>query len=218
MYKLLLLNKMDYIEEKYVHRTYQKIYKHFDNSRTYLWKGVKTFLDELKPYSTIIEIGSGNGKNLLRRPDCINIALDLCSNFTQITNKKGVESITANNLSIPIRTNACDAVLSIAVIHHLSTKQRRLDCINELIRILKPGGKLLIQVWALDQPKTSRRKFTEQDNYVEFNSPDKSIKELRYYHVFKENELDKLVSTCTNIKIIKSYWEIGNWVMVIQKT
>ena len=209
---------MDSIEQNYVHDTYQKISKHFDNSRAYLWEGVKTFLDSLEPNSTIVEIGSGNGKNLLRRTDCFNMAVDLCSNFTTITNNKGIESITANNLSIPLRDNISDAVLSIAVIHHLSSEKRRLECLNELIRILKPGGQLLIQVWALEQPEKSRRKFTQQDNYVEFNSPDKSIKELRFYHVFIKNELEILASkSCHDIKVIESRWEIGNWVMIIEK-
>ena len=67
---------MNSIERRYVHDTYQKIYKHFDNSRAYLWKSVKEFLDEVPSNSLIVEIGSGNGKNLMRRVDCINFAFD----------------------------------------------------------------------------------------------------------------------------------------------
>ena len=37
------------------------------------------------------------------------------------------------------------------------------------------NGKLLIQVWAMKQPKKSRRKFTKQNNLIEFNSPNKKI-------------------------------------------
>ena len=208
---------MNTLERNYVHNTYQRIYKHFDTSRAYLWKGVREFLDSVRKNSLIVEIGSGNGKNMLYRKDCINLAFDLCSNFTKTTNKKGIESITANNLTIPVRDNFADAVLSIAVIHHLSDEKRRLQCVQELVRILKPGGKLLIQVWALEQYEGSKNKFTKSDNYIEFNSSDKTVRELRYYHVFCRGELDTLFDEISDIVILKSYWEMGNWIILAQK-
>ena len=209
---------MNILERDFVHDTYQKISEKFSDTRAYLWKSVKEFLDSIKKNSIIVEIGSGNGKNLLRRKDCLNLAFDLCSNFTNITQNKGIDSVIANNLYIPLKDNIADAVLSIAVIHHLSSEERRLKCLKELIRILKPGGKLLVQVWALEQDEKSRRKFTEQDNYIEFNSSDKKVKELRFYHVFIKDELDNLVKKCNNVIILNSYWEVGNWVMLLQKT
>ena len=133
------------IEREYVYDTYQKIANGFSKTRTYLWKGVKQFLNKVEPYSIIVEIGSGNGKNLLYRKDCINMAFDLCENFTKITNERGIESIVSNNLNIPMADNSADYVLSIAVVQHLYTVERRLQSIKELIRILKPGGKLLIK-------------------------------------------------------------------------
>lgn len=44
-----------------------------------------------------------------------------------------------------------DYVISVAVIHHFSTEERRLEAINELVRITKPGGTILIYVWAFEQ-------------------------------------------------------------------
>ena len=49
------------------------------------------------------------------------------------------------------RSNLFDAVISIGVIHHFSTVKRRVRAIQELCRILTPGGKLMIYVWALEQ-------------------------------------------------------------------
>ena len=208
---------MNSIERRYVHDTYQKIYKHFDNSRAYLWKSVKEFLDEVPSNSLIVEIGSGNGKNLMRRVDCINFAFDLCSNFTEITNGRGIDSVIANNLAIPLMSDSVDALLSIAVLHHLTDEMRRLNCIRELIRILKPGGELLIQVWAFEQDERSKKKFTKRDNFIEYNSSDKKVCELRYYHVFKEGELDNMIKSVPDVEIIKSYWEMGNWVILARK-
>ena len=63
-----------------------------------------------------------------------------------------------DNLYIPFKSNIFDHVISIGVIHHLSTEKRRIKAIQELTRILKPGGKLMIYVWAMEQKK--RKVFT----------------------------------------------------------
>ena len=207
---------MNPIEREFVHDTYQKIAKRFDITRGYLWKSLKLFLDNIEPNTMLLEVGSGNGRNLLRRKDCFNIGIDLCLNFAKISNKKGIESIVGNNISLPFRDNFIDNILSIAVIHHFTTENRRLRAVNELVRVLKPGGKMLIQVWALEQPVKSRRKFKKQDTFVEFKSPDKKLNETRFYHVFKKNELDSLVNKIPDIQIIKSFWEFGNWVIILQ--
>jgi ubiquinone/menaquinone biosynthesis C-methylase UbiE len=44
-----------------------------------------------------------------------------------------------DTLRLPYRSDAFDVVLSIAVLHHLSTKERRLQALSELLRITKPG-------------------------------------------------------------------------------
>ena len=210
---------MNSVETKYRHNTYQIIAEHFNNSRAYLWNSVKKFLDKIPKNSVILEVGSGNGKNLMRRTDCINLAIDLCSQFCKISQKKNIDSIIANNLSIPFKSNTIDYILSIAVIHHLTTEHRRLQAISELIRVLKPGGKILLQVWAYEQPAKSKNQFTKQDNLVTYKSPDKSICEKRFYHVFKSGELDKLVQklNISNVTITDSFWEVGNWVVILEK-
>ena len=206
------------IEKQFVHDTYQKIAQDFSTTRAYLWNSVKIFLNDVEPFSTIVEIGSGNGKNVLYRTDCVNLAFDLCENFTIISQDKGIDSVISNNLHIPLLNECADYVLSVAVIHHLSNHERRREAILELVRILTIGGRLLIQVWAMEQPENSRRKFTQQDNFVEFNNPQNTQSEYRFYHVFKEGELEDMIKNIPNVTIISSYWEIGNWVMIIEKS
>lgn len=40
---------------------------------------------------------------------------------------------------------------------------------------------------------------------------------LRYYHVFEENELEYLCSKIENVIIVKSYYDQGNWCILIKK-
>ena len=57
-----------------------------------------------------------------------------------------------------------DAVLSIGVIHHFSTHKRRTKAIQELARILKPGGRIMIYVWAMEQ--RLRKVYLKKDSYA----------------------------------------------------
>ncbi|XP_006009444.1 probable tRNA methyltransferase 9B isoform X1 [Latimeria chalumnae] len=52
------------------------------------------------------------------------------------------------------------------VIHHFSTKERRIRAIREMARTLRVGGQLMICVWAMEQKK---RKFEKQDVFVPWN-------------------------------------------------
>ncbi|KAE9449657.1 hypothetical protein C3L33_18443, partial [Rhododendron williamsianum] len=48
-----------------------------------------------------------------------------------------------------------DVAISIAVLHHLRTESRRKKAIDELIRVVKKGGLVLITVWAVEQEDRS---------------------------------------------------------------
>ena len=78
--------------------------------------------------------------------------------------------------------------LCIAVLHHLSTAERRLSGLRELVRITRPGGLVLVYVWALEQEAKRVKKkqlkevdFTGNNDYrtVQGNesNPDVSSKE-----------------------------------------
>ncbi|KAI9716870.1 MAG: tRNA methyltransferase, has a role in tRNA modification [Chrysothrix sp. TS-e1954] len=51
-----------------------------------------------------------------------------------------------------------DFALSIALLHHLSTRARRIAAIAEILAILRDGGRALLFVWALEQGEGSRRR------------------------------------------------------------
>ena len=56
-----------------------------------------------------------------------------------------------DNLSLPFRDESVDAALSIAVIHHIATAERRVRALRELSRVLRVGGRVIISVWAMEQ-------------------------------------------------------------------
>lgn len=62
------------------------------------------------------------------------------------------------------------------VIHHMSTKERRIRAIKEMARTLRVGGRIMIYVWAMEQ---KRRKFEKQDIFVPWNPNPPSSPALR---------------------------------------
>ncbi|NXJ58924.1 ALKB8 protein, partial [Rostratula benghalensis] len=238
------------------------------------------------------------------------VGCDRSKNLVDICGEKNFQAFVCDALSVPIRSGSCDACISIAVIHHFSTAERRLATIRELVRLLRPGGTALIYVWAMEQeyrnqkskylkekigskdpeeemnageaqralrgqmpgsssrdaacsdplrsdPKeqgcdatpvadsrlpvhTNRTSFHSQDllvpwhlrggtkkkggsiDTVLFPAGSKESQELspvfhRYYHVFCEGELEATCRSLDGVRVQKSYYDQGNWCVVLEK-
>ena len=202
------------IEEVYVKKVYNTIAKQFDNTRYRPWTCVEEFLDTIPNNSVIGDIGCGNGKNMLYRKDCLNYGCDFSESLVKICLQKNLNVVCGDILDIPYKTSSFDYTICIAVIHHLSTVEKRKKAIEELERITKKGGKILLLVWAFEQEEDSRRKFTTQENFVEWRDKQQKLLGKRYYYVFQKNELESLVD---EKKIEKSFYEKGNWGILFKK-
>lgn len=143
------------IEKKYVHRVYDAIAPHFSSTRYAKWPKVQAFLNSLPSGSLILDAGCGNGKYLGLNPKCYFIGCDISAPLINICFDKGHEVLVADAVNLPYRTGYGDATISIAVLHHLSSESRRKKAVEELIRIVKPNGLVLITVWAREQEDNS---------------------------------------------------------------
>jgi alkylated DNA repair protein alkB family protein 8 len=203
------------IEELHVKNVYNKIAKEFSNTRYRPWTCVEKFLNNIESNSIIADIGCGNGKNMNYRKDCNFYGCDFSYELVQICLKKKLNVIEGDILNIPYKDNFSDYTICIAVIHHLSTKEMRLKAIEELVRITKSSGEIFILCWAMKQDTDSKRKFTEQENYIDFCDKSKKILGKRYYYIFQNQELESLLPK--NVEIIKSLYERGNYGIIIKK-
>lgn len=138
------------------------------------WPKVRKFITKLEPNSLLADVGCGEGKYLQLNYRIFPIGCDRSSSlcdFALKTNQSN-QLLVCDNLALPFRSNLFDAVISIGVIHHFSTTSRRVKAVQELSRILAPGGKLMIYVWALEQ---KNRKFNSQDILVPLVSSNQPI-------------------------------------------
>lgn len=196
-------------EKKYVHDTYNTIAPQFSNSRYKPWDKVKSFLENLSENSIMVEVGCGNGKNLGISKGK-SIGCDICPNLLEIAKNKGYNTVLADALNLPFEDNYSDAVISIAVIHHFSTKERRMKAIKEMIRICKPNGKILIYVWANNSGYS--------DSFIKWNDNKGTNDSVnRYYHLFDNGELDNLCLRAGNCKIEESYFDKENYAVILSK-
>ena len=203
------------IEEINVKDVYNKIAKEFSNTRYRPWTCVESFLDNVESGSKIGDIGCGNGKNMKYRVDCENYGCDFSEELVKICKGDGLDVVYGDILSVPFEDKQFDYTICIAVIHHLSTPEKRKKAIDEVIRVTKNGGKILLLVWALEQPEDSRRKFEKQDNMVTWKSKKGDLMGERYYYVFKKDELENLIND--SVTIVESFYELGNWGVTLEK-
>ncbi|KAG7479564.1 putative tRNA methyltransferase 9B [Solea senegalensis] len=162
------------LERAHVHSVYDKIAPYFNDSRYKAWPKVRQFLLDLEPGSIVADIGCGNGKYLHINKEVFKLGCDVCRPLVDFAWSQGHEVQMCDGLRLPYRDGCFDAVLSIAVIHHLSTKERRIRAIREMARTLRVGGRLMIYVWAMEQ---KRRKFEKQDIFVPWNPNPQSTSE-----------------------------------------
>ncbi|XP_043681844.1 alkylated DNA repair protein alkB homolog 8-like isoform X2 [Vespula pensylvanica] len=160
------------LERSYVHKVYNEISDHFSETRSKGWPNVIKFLNSLNDGALVVDVGCGNGKYLYTNENIVKIGCDRSSKLAEICRKRNFEVLLSDCLHLPYKDNSVDFAISIAVIHHLSTQERRKRAISEMIRILRPYGKCLIYVWAKDQNRNSK-----QSNYLKYNTHKKNEKE-----------------------------------------
>lgn len=171
------------------------------------WPIVTSFLSSLPPGAIGLDVGCGNGKNLSiasttsassssslssgiftlgsdRSPSLIRLAAQ------HQQHRSGADVVVADALALPHPRGRFDFAICVAVLHHFSTVERRVEGVRGVLEVLRPrhkvgagdgkgaglenagdrdgeggkngdsGGKALFTVWALEQ-QGSRRGWDE---------------------------------------------------------
>ena len=112
-----------------------------------------------------------------------------------------VELSLADISHLPYSDETFDWALSVAAYHHVKGKEERQAALDELRRVLKPGGEAFITVWNRCQP---RFWFKPQEVAVPWQQKGKILH--RYYYLFSYPELEKLAKQA-GFEVLKSFPE-----------
>lgn len=158
--------------------------------------------DRYQSGDIILEAGCGNGRNLkwfykngfkIHGTDINLKRLDGCKSIYTEQKEHFIEAELEN---MPYESNTFDHVICIAVLHFANDLSQYLKMFEELLRILKPQGSLLIR---------TATNFGIENQVQEmgsgvFNLPDGSTRFLLTSDIFKDFESDNRFNWLENVK------------------
>ncbi|ORY64081.1 S-adenosyl-L-methionine-dependent methyltransferase [Pseudomassariella vexata] len=221
-------------EQTHVHNVYESIASHFSSTRYKPWPVIASFLSALPPGSVGLDVGCGNGKYLAVNPNVFILGSDRSANLVRIardhSGERRCEVAVADGLSLPYREGSVDFAICVAVIHHMSTRDRRREAVGTLLGSVVEGGrgKVLVYVWALEQGN-SRRGWdarSDQDQLVPWVMKAKQggvdgpgnaeTTYQRYYHLYRKGELEEDVLAVGG-RVVESGYDRDNWWVVASR-
>jgi len=175
------------------------------------WTRFSTELETLADkwqQGTLLNIGCAHGPDFLPFGQSFDLyGVDFSTEMLRFARKYAQKFNLAVNLSmadvryLPYGDDSFDWAISVATYHHIRGQENRQAALNELRRVLKPGGEAFITVWNRWQPGFW---FNRKEVDVPWRTKGKTL--YRYYYLFSYRELEKLVEKA-GFKVLKSFPE-----------
>ena len=174
--------------------TYDRIASHFAQTREYAWPEVEAFV-EGRSATRALDVGCGNGRHteaLAARADTavgVDLSRGLLDEAVARSRERGFADAAAfvhgDAAALPLRDGAVDLAVYVAALHHLSPRERRIESLTELARVLAPDGVALVSAWSTAHDRFDR---TEGfDTTVDWTLPGGETVP-RYYHIYSPSE------------------------------
>ena len=201
-----------------------------------LWEEIKTFLEKQDIKGSYLDAGCGTGRYL-------EYAASLgVKNLTGFDNSK--KMIAQSKSRFPVHDtdahlyvcdirettklfppSSFDMITCTAVIPHIQKDEDRRSVMCDLIRLLKPGGELLVCVWAKDTI-TDARILSKMEKSKETDSENDYLVTLEgkqwYYYMFSKQEFQFFVMECCRLLgkglMVKFFQSHDNYFAQISKT
>jgi alkylated DNA repair protein alkB family protein 8 len=210
---------------------YNLIAEDFARTRSYLPDDINLLSVYTEDGDKVLDLGCGNGRlvELFKKKNIEYVGADVSERLIKIAKNKYPQTkfIILPALSLPFPENFFDKIYSLAVFHHIPSREFRLSFLKEARRVLKPGGLLILRVWDFWQRKAAPRlllkyaflkliawsggkassKLDFKDVFIPWKNSKGQVLTQRYFHCFTKSELEKLVEK-SGFKIKKS-WRAG---------
>jgi len=141
------------------------LYMYEEEERHWWYAGMRSIVSTLLPTGSLpanavaLDAGCGTGYNmgwLVRQYGAKVTGLDFSTQALNFCRRRGGQSLVqADAASIPLRGCLFDLVISFDVLTQLKTNSARIAALCEFLRVLKPGGRLLLRVAAYEFLRSS---------------------------------------------------------------
>jgi len=212
---------------------YDAFAKDFADTRTNRvrkWKEIEILKPCIKRLDRVLDLGCGNARlrDYFETKELASgnyYGMDISTELLKIAqNRYSGDHFFKGDMAknFPFGDENFDVVSGIAAFHHLLNKDDQLHCLNECMRVLKPGGYLFLTNWKLPQkyfwPNILRGRF--KNWHVPFGKE----KKKRTYRNITEKELKKLckesgftIKTLTTVVDERNPKVLRNTVVLAQK-
>lgn len=200
-----------------VRDTYETIAVDFDRTRSTPWPAVRRFITGCDGGDVALDLGCGNGRHAVLFTETHEsvIGIDLSPSLLEIARvavgRSTFAPLEASSTAVPLRSSTVDHAVYIATIHHLPDRAKRVASLDELDRVLTPGGRALISGWSVGH---DRFEFdTARDVTVDWTLPDGETVP-RFYHIYDQADFASELAA-SKLCVDREWSESGNCYAVV---
>ncbi len=199
-----------------VEKDYDKIASHFSNTRNDAWPefgSLKTLIQSED--AAVLDIGCGNGRLAAAIPIVHYTGLDLSSQLLKIAQQRfpDYKFVHGSIRQLPFPDASFDLVACVATLQHIPSLAYRQQALQEITRVLKPGGVLFMLNWNLAEQSQYQQYLANQadgydagDYLIPWKNDQGEVMAKRYYHGFGIAELAELTEDA-ELRVMKN--ELG---------
>ena len=197
---------------------YNLILDKFSSTRKFIWRDLYPLFNYMGSSDKVLDLGCGNGRlfEIFKNKNAEYIGIDNVSGLIDEAQKRFPEGSfqVFDALNLPFSDNYFDKVYCIAVLHHIPSIEFRLKVLEEVRRVLKPKGNLILTVWNLRNIKRAKKlllkytllkiigksKLDFKDIFLPWRDNKGKVVTDRYIHSFSKSELKKITKK-TGLKV-----------------
>ena len=218
----------------------------YARTRAFIPDDIRSLGKYVFPGEKILDLGCANGRfyEVLEDKNTDYYGVDNCEKLIEIAKRKypkakfqlldevsplqGLPSSPsfaaarlAEAINLPFPNNFFDKVYCISVFHHIPSPELRIKFLEEVKRVLKPEGLLVLRVWDFWKRKIGFKlllkfsflkiigasKLDFFDAFIPWKDQKGKVLIQRYFHLFTKKELENLVKI-VSFKI-KNSWRSG---------
>ena len=197
-----------------VRQTYDQIAGHFAKTRRYPWPEVESFVTAASGGDLGIDVGCGNGRHAELLADRVNrvvgvdVSVGLLGEAIVRAREHGYqfEPVAGDAAALPLATGCADLAVYVATLHHLPTREARINSLDELARVLALDGRALVSAWSTEHDRFDRE--AGFDTTVDWTLPGGETVP-RFYHVYDSEEFRKDIAA-SRLELLEFEVSSGN--------